>query len=290
MRGLRGWARAARALAGVWRFNGLQLAERAFRGVPPGTVLERPLFGGAAPLDVSRTSVHRQLFLEGERFVDERFLIRELLSSGDVVCDVGANIGYYLLLAEESVGARGELLCIEPEPDNLVDLYRLIATNRFQNVRVIAAACGDRPGHVRLARGINSGIQADGELTVPMVTLDEVASPRTNLLKIDVEGFEGQVLAGARRLLRESRPAIFLEVHPGMIAAPYTTDDIMATIREHYSDVRLFAPRPRRGLPSKIAARYLGVGVVESIMDMEALLAACRRNERRVPFWVIARR
>src|SRR3954467_8600951 len=127
--GLIARARATCAFTWIWRLNGLHIAEAALSRAPRGAVLQRPLFGGRLSLDLSRTSVHRRLFLEGERFVEERFLLRRLLTPGDVVCDVGANIGYYLLLAEQCVGPNGEVLCIEPEPDNLEDLQRLVVAN-----------------------------------------------------------------------------------------------------------------------------------------------------------------
>jgi FkbM family methyltransferase len=213
----------------------------------------------------------------------------QLLSQADIACDVGANIGYYLLLEESVIGPEGNVLCIEPEPDNLVDLERTVNANQFANVRVLAAACGDRQGIVRISRGINSGVTESGELTVPVVTLDDVASPRTSFLKIDVEGFEGHVLEGARRLLREARPKLFLEVHPGMLAAPYTTDDIVRVIRNLYTELRFYAPNAKQNVFGKFAARYLGRGVVQEISDVEGLLAESRGKERRDPFWIIAR-
>ena len=281
--------RAARALGSVWRFNGLRVAERAFASTPPGTVLRRRLFGATAPLEVSRTPVHRLLYLEGERYVEERFLLQRLLKAGDIACDVGANIGYYLLLFEQIIGANGEVLCIEPEPDNLVDLTRTVEANHFTNVRIVKAACGDQPGTVRLARGINSGVTANGEIEVPMVTLDDVASPRTSFLKVDVEGFEGHVLAGARRLLRDARPTLFLEVHPAMLRAPYSPDAIVDMLHEWYGDISFYAPRPRSPV-RQFAAHYLGRDPVEQISDLEALLAACRRGDWRAPFWLVASR
>jgi FkbM family methyltransferase len=279
---------ASRAIAWLWRLNGLRVAETALGHVPTGTIRQRRLFGGSIPLDLPRTSVHRQLFLSGERFVEERFLLQQLLKPGDVVCDVGANIGYYLLLIEQAIGARGAVLCIEPEPDNLLDLRRVIAANEFENVKVLPVACGDRGGTVRLARGINSGVTPEGELTVPMVTLDDVASPHTTFLKIDVEGFEGHVLAGGQRLLEQARPRIFVEVHPGMLAPPYSVEEIVDSIREKYEDVSLYEPK-RHSKGRQIAAHYLGADIVKQIPNSKALLQSCRTGERRIPFWLVAR-
>jgi FkbM family methyltransferase len=269
----------------------LALAHRLFDATASPYVLKRPFCGFELLLDVSRSNAQRLLFLEGERFVGERRLLRSLLRPGLRMADVGANIGYYLLLAEGAVGPSGTIACFEPEPDNVAELRRNIAANRLQNVQVFPVAVGDTEGTVSLRSGINSGVAADGsgDLTVSMCRLDDALASPVDFVKIDVEGFEGQVLAGARRLLRDDRPVLFVEIHPGFLAAPYTVDGILGLLAEHYPKVQLFEIAPQVGLLAKLKARYLGMGI-RQVPDRESLLADCLGGRREEPFWAVCTR
>jgi|HubBroStandDraft_3_1064219.scaffolds.fasta_scaffold10038_4 FkbM family methyltransferase len=283
-------ARIARWRAFLWRFHTLRASARAFGGAQGPLVVRRRLFGGELRIEVARSNVQRLLYVEGERFVAERRLVRGLLAPGMRVADVGANVGYYLLLIERAVGPAGRVSCFEPDPDNLRELRRNVEANGFANVEVVAAAAGASDGETALRRGINAAIAAagGGDVTVPLVRLDSALDGPLDFLKIDVEGYEGQVLAGARRILAERQPTLFLEIHPGFLAPPYTVDVILRTLAEHYPTPWLFEISPQRGLAAKLAARYLGRGV-RRVPDPEGLLADCRAGRRAEPFWAVCR-
>jgi FkbM family methyltransferase len=283
--------RLARLRAGLWRFRTLQLSERVFGGAVAPCVLRRRLFGYQLAVDVARSNAQRLLYLEGERFVGERALVRRLLAPGMAAVDVGANLGYYLLLIESAVGAAGSVVCFEPDAGNLIELQRNVQANGFGNASVVAAAVGAADGAAALRSGINAAVAADGagDCEVPLVRLDTALAGRVDFLKIDVEGYEGEVLAGARRILAEQRPALFLEVHPGFLAAPHTTDGILGRLAEAgYADPDLYEIHPQAGLGAKLAARYLG-RAVRRVPDRAALLAACRGGRRDQPFWAVCR-
>lgn len=152
-------------------------------------------------------------------------VMREV-SAGDHVAEVGASIGLYALAFAGRVGAAGHVTAFEPDPDSTSALEANIAVNGWQDrVTVIRAAVGQCSGQVRFAsaRGQESRIEmrpevCDGVIAVPMVTLDEaLAGQRIDVIKIDVEGFEQQVLEGARKILtgeRQRPRAILMEVHP----------------------------------------------------------------------------
>lgn len=271
----------------VWRFGTLPYSQRLFGGLHGPLVLARRFRGFALHVDVSRSSLQRLLFLEGERFVAERGLLGSLLGPGMHFVDVGANLGYYLLLAESVVGAQGRVSCFEPEPDNLRELRRNVQVNGLGNVEVFAAAAGAEDGTASLRTGINGSVAAGGgDLEVPLRRLDSVLTRRVDFLKIDVEGYEGHVLAGAERILREDRPRAFVEIHPALLAPPWTVDGILDTLRALYPHLALWEPAPADGLVAKARARYLGRQVAE-IHDREALLAACRTGARQAPFWAV---
>ncbi|HEY2290911.1 MAG TPA: FkbM family methyltransferase [Thermoanaerobaculia bacterium] len=277
-----------RLRASLWRFHTLPLADRLFAGVAAAHVLERSLFGLRLRVDVARGNPQRLLYLEGERFMPEREVVRRLLRPGMRAVDVGANIGYYLLLIESVVGPGGSVACFEPEPENLRELERNVAANRLANVRVLAAAVGAEDGRVSMRVGINAAVVGEegGDFTVPLLRLDSALDGPVDFVKIDVEGYEGHVLVGARRLLREHRPALLVEIHPGFLAPPSTVDGILAELGEIQPRIELLEIAPQRSFGEKVRARYLG-RPVRRIPDRQGLLADCRAGRREEPFWAV---
>lgn len=269
----------ARLAASIYRFNGLRIAKRAFSTVPEGTVLRRRFFRHNLYLDVSRTDTHRLLYLEGERFVTERALIAELLKRGDRVVDVGANIGYYAIMFARLVGKEGSIFCIEPEPDNLVELRRNVAANDLCNVEILGAAAGEKAGKVSFAAGINGRVsrEPNDQLEVDMVLLDSVINDKIALIKIDVEGYEGQVLAGAQRVIRQFHPKLFVEVHPDLLIG-YSMRDIIGLVGSQYNNIRYYDPKI--GGVGKVYSRY-------ALRPFPAVLRERDLSSRADIFWMV---
>jgi FkbM family methyltransferase len=142
-----------------------------------------------------------------------------LVSVGSTTIDVGANIGFFSLRFARWVGPSGRVVAIEPEARNVASLSRRVQRAGIGDiVECVAAAAADQPGEVLLA--VTPGHPADHHLsdsgvTVPAVTLDELLADdprRVSLIKIDVQGAEAMVLAGAERVIEKHRPAIFVEI------------------------------------------------------------------------------
>ena len=147
-------------------------------------------------------------------------LFERRVAAGDVVYDVGANVGFYTLLASVLVGPTGQVVAVEPFPRNVSYLRRHLALNAVTNVTVIEGAAHDHCGVIGVTDGPDScQIRVDeaGALRVRSFTLDDLTFhdglPAPTAIKIDVEGAEGAVLRGARRLLTENGPLIFLSTH-----------------------------------------------------------------------------
>ena len=153
----------------------------------------------------------------------ERTKIREFersLNDGDVVYDVGANVGVYSLVAARQVGRSGAVFAFEPLPRNLAFLRQHIALNSVENVTIVDAAVGSKSGsaafevaaHPAMGRLSHEGIQR-----VDVVVLDELVTarkiPPPSIMKIDVEGGEVEVLKGAEKTLTARHPVIFLATH-----------------------------------------------------------------------------
>jgi FkbM family methyltransferase len=160
----------------------------------------------------------------GSYELGKRALFVKMVPTGGVVYDLGANVGYYTLLSCVLAGPTGRVYAFEPLPRNLYYLKRHLALNRIENAIVIKAAVADRGGTVRFEEDASTSkgrIGAEGTLEVRSVGLDELSArermPRPDLLKIDIEGGEFLALQGARRILAESHPAIFLSTHSGKV-------------------------------------------------------------------------
>jgi FkbM family methyltransferase len=144
------------------------------------------------------------------------------LKQGDVVYDVGANVGIYSLCASLRVGNSGCVYAFEPLERNLRYLRQHLTLNNLQNCTVIASAVCDREGTLAFSAvhwsPSMARLSADGEMKVPSTTLDiciygekRLRSP--SVIKIDVEGAELEVLLGAIRAITEFHPIVFLEIH-----------------------------------------------------------------------------
>jgi FkbM family methyltransferase len=144
----------------------------------------------------------------------------EAVRPGDVVYDIGANVGFYSLLASVRVGPRGHVFCFEPLPENVADLRKHIAMNHLANCEVIEAAVSSTDGTARFdsSRPRSMGWLSElGDQAVRTVCLDMLVSSNAILppkvLKIDVEGAEVAALQGCAQTLAAHPPIIFLATH-----------------------------------------------------------------------------
>jgi FkbM family methyltransferase len=110
----------------------------------------------------------------------------------------------------------GRVFAFEASPDNALILQANVGLNRALNCEVVHAAAGAKSGTLQLVDETVGAEEDPGARSVPMVALDDFCLREgitsVDLLKVDVEGFEGQVLKGAQRILAQ-RPAIALELH-----------------------------------------------------------------------------
>jgi FkbM family methyltransferase len=129
---------------------------------------------------------------------------RRALRGGGLFIDVGANIGTYTIWAAE-LGA--EVIAIEPAADTFALLQENIALNGYQ-VTAVRAAAGDHCGTARFTSGLDAGnsLAPDGPVVTELVTIDAlIGDRRVTGMKVDVEGFEIDVLRGAARALADRR-------------------------------------------------------------------------------------
>jgi len=220
-----GWGFIYRHLVGNYERDGF------WTGATPRTVRGK-LHGYEMTLDLQGWSERTTYFLG--RFYDlpTQLLMQALLRPGDRFCDIGANVGMLTLLGSRLVGEQGFVDAVEPNPDCCKRLMDLVTRNRINNVRLYRVALADRPGRLPLSiKSINSG---EGTLTsvrnvpgfnievmVEVTTGDSLLAdvkPAPTLIKIDIEGFECQALAGLQGTLMRHRPVVSTEIVPTHLA------------------------------------------------------------------------
>jgi FkbM family methyltransferase len=144
---------------------------------------------------------------------------------GMTVVDVGANVGYYSLLASKLVGPSGRVIALEPNSENCRLLLSSLRLAGITNVELIPVACDRATGWAYYSThvGSNGGLVDDQDLlahpgvVVPTFRLDDIVESPVGLLKMDVEGAEARVVAGATRLIESSRPIITTELTRDML-------------------------------------------------------------------------
>jgi FkbM family methyltransferase len=154
----------------------------------------------------------------------ELAVIRRHIAAGDTVCDVGANKGSFLYWLSRWTGNSGRVVAFEPQRDLASRLANICDACGLRNVTVEAKAVfsgsGLRELHIPIKHRPGASLSLPGptagELTttvVPVVPLDEYFAPahRVKVLKVDVEGAELGVFAGAARILREQKPLLVFE-------------------------------------------------------------------------------
>ena len=168
------------------------------------------------------------LLMEGswERPLTEAML--DNIRDGDVVIDVGANVGYYTLLAARKVGPRGHVIAFEPDPTSFAILKRNAEANGFRNVTIEQKALSNRRGKLRLY--LSSQNQGDHRIfpaeekrpsiEVETLPLDEYVLPsgRLSFVKIDTQGAEGIIIEGMAKTIRNHPEIkIILEYSPHLL-------------------------------------------------------------------------
>lgn len=180
------------------------------------------VFGKWMYVDLWDSAVATNLFVNRVWEPEETNVIRGLLREGDVFVDIGANIGYFTLLASDAVGSTGKVFAFEPDPRNFRLLRKNVETNRCKNVKLEAKAIMEacKPLTLHLSNinfgdhrvyashddaMYNHGAQRS-EVQVEGITLDGYlpAGSRVDFVKMDIQGAEYFALQGMKRVLLEN--------------------------------------------------------------------------------------
>jgi FkbM family methyltransferase len=215
----------------------------------------------------------------------EKSALARLVRPGMTVVEVGSNLGLYAVLLSRLVGAQGRVLAFEPDPDLAGLLRQSGAANRCGNLAIRAQALGRERGRLMLhTLAVNSGDNHLGDgggrllrrsVEVEVVTLDEAAGDMVpDLVKIDVQGWELQVLRGMTRLIeRCPQLTVYFEYWPaGLRRAGDTPEALVAFLTER--GFRVFEAETMRSLDRRalddLSVRVTGLKHVD--------LVACRQT------------
>lgn len=196
-------------------------------------------------VDLSST-VGRSIYLRGFYEVAVEKYIRENLKPGDVFIDIGANVGYFTIIASGIVGKKGEVHSFDPHKNVNALLSESIQRNGYKNIKLNKKALSDKEEYLSFVALKNSAFSwtlpvgkqtRESEEKVSAIPLDKYASSQIkrplSMIKIDVEGAEVNVLRGAREVLSDNDPAIILEAQDWSLERfGNSIDDIFICLNE----------------------------------------------------------
>ena len=200
--------------------------------------------GSFAPIDLVRDR-----FETGTTKVFE-----ETLKPGNCVLDIGANVGYFTLLAARLVGPEGKVYAFEPEPSNYEVLVKNLGLNGYMNVETIPKAVSSEKGEAQLIlSGLDSGFHSLAHLNLPergtvsveTITIDsfleERGWPHVDLIKMDIEGWEIAALDGMDRFFqRAGSVKLVIEFCPWIMGTVgITPESFIARLLSYRLDVNL---------------------------------------------------
>lgn len=170
-------------------------------------------------------------------WAEMRFIRDRIIKPNDVILDCGGHHGCTAILFSHWAGRHGKVLVFEPFPENIAILQRNVKINKIDNIIINECAVGDREGEVSFSNDhitlgasnikkipvkmikflLQSTLGKRGsskrkKISVKMVTLDSFQSFKPTVIKLDVQGYEANVLRGAKNILK-TRPKLCIEIH-----------------------------------------------------------------------------
>ena len=195
------------------------------RRYPEGSVVDVRT-GAAAGLKWKRHHRYPNGYWVGHYELEIQNTLKRELKAGGVVYDVGANAGFFTLIAARLVGPAGRVFAFDPAPENCESISEQVELNGYAPFcTAVQKAVGGKAGRATFsfdASGSTTGHLGGAQggersVEVEVTTLDDAAAAygAPTFIKLDVEGAEGDVMAGARRLLSSgaARPAWLIELH-----------------------------------------------------------------------------
>jgi FkbM family methyltransferase len=261
-----------RRVAGYARYAWWQIASRL-----RDTIVYDWVDGSKLLVRNGMTGATGNIYCGLHEFAEMGFLLH-FLKAGDLFVDVGANVGSWTVLGSAVCGA--EVIAAEPDPVTAAWLRRNVEINRQQGrVTIVQAALGATHGSVRLTVGRDTTNRVaseggDGTREVELLSLDEVVADRkVSLLKMDADGYEAQIVEGAKKTLGDPATwAIVTEAADPSVADPLADFGFERMYYDPFS--RQLLPEPHGHLPPPGNTLF-----VRNLDAIPARIATARRRE-----------
>tara|TARA_B100000767_G_C19711537_1_gene513029 strand:- start:461 stop:1384 length:924 start_codon:yes stop_codon:yes gene_type:complete len=175
-------------------------------------------------ISTKKNSMSKSLVLQEHSETNETKFLKKIIDTGQVVIDIGANMGWYSIHFSKWVGGSGKIFAFEPVPEIHEELRSNIKLNFCQNIKVFNCALGNKNESILFnvsnfegGSGASSeNLKFGKEIKVTKRKLDDVMSEQNinniDFLKIDIEGGELNMLKGAEKIIEKYKPKIFLEI------------------------------------------------------------------------------
>ena len=176
----------------------------------------------------------------------------------EMIClDIGANIGYYATMESHSVGKSGRVIAIEPFPINFSFLKRNMDLQKTSNYEVHNFAIGNVESEINFLISKKSNLSRvvqEGEkipdgcelIRIPLKSIDKLVEEKKleklDLLRMDVEGYELQILEGSRNTIRKFKPMIQIEIHT-KILGPKNLKKVLNDLKNFEYEIKYYVPR-----------------------------------------------
>jgi FkbM family methyltransferase len=185
--------------------------------------------------DLKRWHFRRQMkagtFIADEPEID---LISQVVEPGDVVIDVGANVGAYALHMSHCVGPEGRVIAFEPMLETFSHLCAVVKHADAYNITLLNIAASDVHGFAMMdlpnydaghSNYYRAAISDAGKYRVMCAPIDSYTFPRVKLIKVDAEGHDLNVLKGAQALIRRDHPVVIVEASADGDIADWLRDE-----------------------------------------------------------------
>ena len=225
-------------------------------------------------LEVTRRNLHwilnpsdfvqSEFFWTGSKDTWDTYHVLKLLKPGDVIFDIGANFGYYSIVACAELGGPCRVFAFEPNAPSYARLVKNINLNEFGGrIKAFQLALSDAggtgwivelPGNTGDARVSSTA----GDRQVSLASWDEFCAEHDiggiDFVKIDVQGYEEKVLLGGKNTLKRFAPALLIELDPPILRAQGCSEDRIMEILLGYG-YKLFVAARDRLVPFSLPVR-----------------------------------
>lgn len=193
---------------------------------------------------------HLNLFSNGIYEPFETEIVKTEIRKGDIVLDIGANIGYYTLIFANLVGSEGKVFAFEPDPGNFALLEKNVEANGYHNVILVNKAVSNKNGKIKLYLSDDIGDHriydpGDGRkfVEIEAIRLDDYfkqGNSRVNFIKMDIQGAEWEAIQGMNLLLQKNKDLkVITEFSPKLLRiSGFKPEDYLGLLINH--DFKLY--------------------------------------------------